>query len=83
MIIGIRNAELVEKLGRLNMAPFDRNQQIASLVFKEHPSVIDDPTIKSDFYGAPALCIIFSEKKLPFQHPRRFLLRRNAVNGSL
>ena len=30
MIVGIRNAELVEKLGRMNMAYFDRSRLIVS-----------------------------------------------------
>ena len=62
MIVGIRNAELVEKLGRMNMAHFDRSRLIGSYVSKEQPSVIDDPNIKSGFYGAPALCIVFAQK---------------------
>ena len=32
MIVGIRNAELVEKLGRMNMAHFDRSSLIGSFV---------------------------------------------------
>ena len=53
MIIGIHNADMVEKLGRMNMAKFDRSRLIGSYVSKEQPSVIDDPSIKSGFYGAP------------------------------
>ena len=66
MIVGIRNAELVEKLGRMNMAHFNRDRLLGSFVSKEQPSVIDDPTIKSGFYGAPALCIVFAQKNFMF-----------------
>ena len=72
MIVGIRNAELVEKLGRMNMAHFDRSRLIGSYVSKEQPSVIDDPNIKSGFYGAPALCIVFVQKDFMFGIPDAF-----------
>ena len=72
IIVGIRNADLVEKLGRMNMAHFDRSRLIGSYVSKEQPSVIDDPTIKSGFYGAPALCIVFAQKDFVFGIPDAF-----------
>ena len=72
MIVGIRNAELVEKLGRMNMAHFDRGKLIGSYVSKEQPSVIDDPNIKSGFYGAPSLCIVFAQKNFLFGIPDAF-----------
>lgn len=72
MIVGVRNAELVEKLGRMNMAHFDRGRLIGSYVSKEQPSVIDDPTIKSGFYGAPSLCVVFAQKDFMFGIPDAF-----------
>ena len=72
MIVGIRNAQLVEKLGRLNMAHFDRSRLIGSYVSKEQPSVIDDPTMKSGFYGAPSLCVVFAQKDFLFGIPDAF-----------
>ena len=72
MIVGVRNAELVEKLGRMNMARFDRSRLIGSYVSKEQPSVIDDPTIKSGFYGAPSLCVVFAQKDFLFGIPDAF-----------
>lgn len=72
MIIGIRNIELVEKLGRMNMVHFERSRLIGSYVSKEQPSVIDDPTIKNGFYGAPALCIVFAQKDFVFGIPDAF-----------
>ena len=72
MIVGIRNEELVEKLGKMNMARFDRSRLIGSHVSKEQPSVIDDPTIKSGFYGAPELCIVFAQKDFLFGIPDAF-----------
>ena len=72
MIVGIRNVELVEKLGRMNMAHFDRSRLIGSYVSKEQPSVIDDPTIQSGFYGAPSLCVVFAQKDFVFGIPDAF-----------
>ena len=72
MIVGIRNAKLVEQIGRMNMAHFDRSKLIGSHVSEEQPSVIDDPTIKSGFYGAPALCIVFAQKNFMFSIPDAF-----------
>ena len=72
MIVGIRNAQLVEKLGRLNMAHFDRSRLICSYVSKEQPSVIDDPTMKSGFYGAPSLCVVFAQRDFLFGIPDAF-----------
>ena len=72
MIVGIRNAQLVEKLGRLNMAHFDRSRLIGSYVSREQPSVIDDPTMKSGFYGAPSLCVVFAQRDFLFGIPDAF-----------
>ena len=72
MIVGIRNAELVEKLGRMNMARFDRSHLIGSYVSKEQHSVIDDPAIKSGFYGAPSLCVVFAQRDFLFGIPDAF-----------
>ena len=72
MIVGIHNAQLVEKLGRLNMAHFDRSRLIGSYVSKEQPSVIDDPTMKSGFYGAPSLCVVFAQRDFLFGIPDAF-----------
>ena len=72
MIVGIRSAELVEKLGRMNMARFDRSRLIGSYVSNEQPSVIDDPAIKSGFYGAPSLCVVFAQRDFLFGIPDAF-----------
>ncbi len=72
MIIGIHNADMVEKLGKMNMAKFDRSRLIGSYVSKEQPSVIDDLSIKSGFYGAPSLCIVFAQRNFMFGIPDAF-----------
>ena len=79
MIVGIRNAELVEKLGRMNMAHFNRDRLLGAVVSNEQPSVNDDPTIKSGFYGAPALCIVFAQKNFMFGIPDAFCCAETTV----
>ena len=58
-IVAVRNPVLSEKLGRLNLAHFNRATLAGSFVSAEQPSVIDDPSMKSGFYGAPTVCAIF------------------------
>ena len=72
MIVGIHNADLAKKLGKLNMAGFDRSRLIGSYVSKEQPSVIDDPTIKNGFYGAPSVCVVFAQRDFMFGIPDAF-----------
>ena len=79
MIVGIRNAQLVEKLGRLNMTHFDRSRLIGSYVSKEQPSVIDDPKIKNGFYGAPAAAVIFGQNNFMFREADAFCCAENMV----
>ncbi len=79
IIVGIRNAELAEKIGRLNVARFDRSRLSGSYVSADQPSIIDDPTIKSGFYGAPAVCIVFAMKNFLYSIPDAFCCAENMV----
>ncbi len=79
MIVGIRNAELAEKIGRLNVARFDCSKLSGSYVSAEQPSIIDDPTMKSGFYGAPAVCIVFAMKNFLYSIPDAFCCAENMV----
>ena len=79
VIVGIRNQELAEKIGRLNLARFDRSRLSGGYVSKEQPSVIDDPSIKSGFYGAPAVCVIFAPKNFLYSIPDAFCCADNMV----
>ena len=78
-IVGIRNAELAEKIGKLNIARFDRSRLAGSYVSKEQPSIIDDPSMKSGFYGAPAVCVIFGPKNFLYSIPDAFCCAENMV----
>jgi nitroreductase len=79
MIVGIHNRELCEKIGRLNVACMNRKALIGSYVSKEQPSIIDDPTIKSGFYGAPTVCAVFAQKNFLYSIPDAFCCAENMV----
>ena len=79
MIVGVRDAALAEKIGRMNVARFDRSKLSGSYVSKEQPSIIDDPSIKSGFYGAPAVCVIFAQKNFLYSIPDAFCCAENMI----
>jgi nitroreductase len=72
MIVGIHNPTLVEHIGKLNVACIDRSRLAGSYVSKEQPSIIDDPSIKSGFYGAPSVVIVFAQKNFLYSVPDAF-----------
>lgn len=77
MIVGIRNAALAEKIGKMNLTRFDRSRLAGSYVSKEQPSAIDDPTIRNGFYGAPAVCVVFAQKDFLYSVPDAFCCAEN------
>lgn len=79
IIVGIRNAELTAKIGRLNAACLDRSRLSGSYVSIEQPSIIDDPAQKNGFYGSPAVCIIFAPKNFLYSIPDAFCCAENMV----
>ncbi len=79
IIVGVHNAELAEKIGRLNVVKFDRSKLSGSYVSADQPSIIDDPTIKGGFYGAPAVCIVFAVKNFLYSIPDAFCCAENMV----
>lgn len=79
IIVGVHNQALAEKIGRLNLARFDRSKLLGGYVSKEQPSVIDDPSIKSGFYGAPTVCVVFAPKNFLYSIPDAFCCAENMV----
>jgi nitroreductase len=79
IIIGVHNARLVEQIGRLNLACMDRSRLAGGYVSKEQPSIIDDPTIRSGFYGATALAIVFAQRNFLYSIPDAFCAAENMV----
>jgi nitroreductase len=79
IIIGVHNARLVEQIGRLNLACMDRSRLAGGYVSKEQPSIIDDPTIRSGFYGATDLAIVFAQRNFLYSIPDAFCAAENMV----
>lgn len=77
MIVGIRDAALTEKVGKMNLARFDRSRLTGSCVSREQPSAIDDPTIQNGFYGAPAVCVVFAQRDFLYSVPDAFCCAEN------
>lgn len=77
MIVAVHDRETCEKLGRLNLNGFDRGKLLGSYVSKEQPSIIDDPTLKSGFYGAPTVCAVFGPKNFLYSVPDAFCCAEN------
>lgn len=78
-IVAIHDAELAARVGRLNMATFDRKNLAGMHVSSEQPSVIDDPAIKNAFYGAPTVCAIFAPAQFPYGIPDAYCAADNMV----
>lgn len=66
MVVAVRNAELAARIGRMNMAGFSRAGLIGGYVSAEQPSVIDDPSIRNGFYGAPTVLCVFCQERFAF-----------------
>lgn len=79
IIIAIRSIELSEQLGKINAACMDRSRLAGSFVSEEQPSLIDDPGIRSGFYGAPTVCAIFAPANFLYSIPDAFCCAENMV----
>ena len=79
MLVGVHDRALVEKLGRCNVARFDRSRLMGGHVSADQPSIIDDPSLKSGFYGAPSLCAVFAPEGLLYGTPDAFCCAENMV----
>lgn len=62
IICALQDQSLCAQVGKLNVAKFDRKNLAGSYVSADQPSIIDDPSIKSGFYGALTVCVIFGPK---------------------
>lgn len=78
-LVGLRNAEFTRKIGKLNYLPFDRSKLLGGHVSEEQPSVIDDPSIKDGFYGAPSVVAVFGQEDFPFSIADAFCAAENIV----
>lgn len=79
MVMGIRDARLVEQIGRMNVACMDRSRLAGRYVSADQPSIIDDPSIMSGFYGAPCVAVVFSQKNFYYAVPDAYCIATNMV----
>lgn len=77
--IACRDIRLNEAVGKLNVAGLDRSRLIGGYVSKEQPSIIDDPNIRSGFYGAPTVITIFGPKNFLYSIPDAYCAAENMV----
>ncbi len=79
MMVAIHNKELAARVGRMNMAKFDRTHLAGNYVSKEQPSTIDDPTIQNGFYDAPTVICVFCQDNFLFKTADAFCMMENMV----
>ncbi|MCR5717111.1 MAG: nitroreductase family protein [Lachnospiraceae bacterium] len=79
MFVVMNDRDLVERVGRINAGCMRRDHLAGSYVSAEQPSLIDDPTIKSGFYGAPVVIAIFAQKNFLYNIPDAFCCAENMV----
>lgn len=79
ILVGVHNRELTSRLGRQNLAKFDRSRLAGNFVSKEQPSTIDDPTIQNGFYGAPTVCVVFGPGNFLYSVADAFCYAENMV----
>jgi len=78
-IVAIQDKALCEYLGRINYSTFSRGNLAGSYVSSDQPSIIDDPSIRNAFYGAPSVCVIFSPRNFLYGIPDAFCMAENMV----
>ena len=79
MMVAVHNTALTAKLGRMNLAKFSRANLAGSYVSAEQPSVIDNPNMKSGFYGAPTVVCIFCQDDFLFKVADAFCIAENMI----
>lgn len=79
MMVAIHDKELAMRVGKMNMAQFDRSNLAGNFVSKEQPSVIDDPEIKNGFYDAPTVICVFCQDNFMFKTADAFCMMENMV----
>lgn len=79
MMVAVHNSELTAKIGRMNLAKFDRSKLLGGYVSREQPSNIDDPTITNGFYGAPTVVAIFCQQGFMFRDADAFVMAENML----
>ena len=76
-IIMLEDADLIDRIGVINANCENRNRDTG--VSGDQPSIIDDLSIKSGFYGAPTVCVIFAQGNFLYSIPDSFCCAENMV----
>ncbi len=79
LLVGVPDPDLTRKLGRWNLQGFRRDRLLGSYVSREQPSVIDDPSIRDGFYGAPAAVVLFGQRGFRFREADAFCSAENML----
>ena len=79
MLLALHNPVLVEQVGRLNASCMRRDNLAGGHVSADQPSLIDDPTIKSGFYGAPTVVCVFGQRNFLYSVADAFCIAENMV----
>ena len=77
MVVAVRKSELAARIGHMNMAGFSRAGLVGNYVSRDHPSVIDDASIKNGFYDAPTVLCIFCRERFLFSVADAFAIAQN------
>lgn len=77
--VACQDKALNDAIGKLNVASLDRSRLAGNFVSKEQPSIIDDPSIRSGFYGAPTVITIFGPKNFLYSIPDAFCAAENMI----
>jgi nitroreductase len=78
MIVVCQNAAINNALGKINKALFHGRVSPES-VSREQPSIADDATIGSGFYGAPTVMILFGPKDFIYAVPDCCVMAENIM----
>jgi nitroreductase len=79
ILLAMHSEELCRKVGIWNAACMNRKNLLGSYVSAEQPSLIDDPSIKSGFYGAPTVVAVFGPSNFLYSIPDAFCAAENMV----
>lgn len=79
MLVAVHNKELTTRIGKMNLAHFDRTHLVGNYVSKEQPSTIDDPTIRNGFYDAPTVVCVFCQDNFLFKTADAFCMMENMI----
>lgn len=79
LLYGIRDPQLLKRAGTAQRRLHGPKQPGRLPCLPGTASLIDDVTIKSGFYGAPCVCVVFSQRNFLYGIPDAFCCAENMV----